>query len=141
MGHYGDLGDEKKSDEQAQKDMIDRLLDFGEVSSRHSSSQHSSPRHSAPHRVFPGWPAVLHSLPDESPSTPDANAWRGPLAAQVALPTGAKVLDVGCGVGGSSRHIARRYPGCTTTGSPDTQPLKPQKTSDPPNPTPLNLKP
>ncbi|KAJ1493728.1 S-adenosyl-L-methionine-dependent methyltransferase [Baffinella frigidus] len=64
MGHYGDLGDEKKSDEQAQKDMIDRLLDFGEV----------------------------------------------------ALPTGAKVLDVGCGVGGSSRHIARRYPGCTTTG-------------------------
>ena len=32
MGHYGDLGEEKKSDSQAQTDMIDRLLDFGEVS-------------------------------------------------------------------------------------------------------------
>jgi hypothetical protein len=34
MGHYGDLGDEKKTDAQAQLDMVDRLLDFGEVSSQ-----------------------------------------------------------------------------------------------------------
>ncbi|EKX45940.1 hypothetical protein GUITHDRAFT_71036, partial [Guillardia theta CCMP2712] len=61
MGHYGQKGDEKKSDVQAQIDMVDRLLDWGQV---------SAPTH---------------------------------------------VLDVGCGVGGSSRHIARRY-GCKVTG-------------------------
>eukprot|EP00960_Hanusia_phi_P026304 746187-Hanusia_phi.AAC.1 len=61
MGHYGQKGDEKKSDVQAQIDMVDRLLEWGQV---------SAPTH---------------------------------------------VLDVGCGVGGSSRHIARRY-GCKVTG-------------------------
>jgi tocopherol O-methyltransferase len=62
MGHYGKEGDEDKSDAQAQIDMVDRLLDWGEVT--------------APTRV----------------------------------------LDVGCGVGGSSRHIARRFPGAKVTG-------------------------
>ncbi len=62
MGHYGKQGDEEKSDAQAQIDMVDRLLDWGEVT--------------APTRV----------------------------------------LDVGCGVGGSSRHIARRFPGAKVTG-------------------------
>ena len=62
MGHYGKEGDENKSDAQAQIDMVDRLLDWGEVT--------------APTRV----------------------------------------LDVGCGVGGSSRHIARRFPGASVTG-------------------------
>ena len=34
---------EKKSDAQAQLDMVDRLLDFGEVSSRNSSSRNPAP--------------------------------------------------------------------------------------------------
>jgi tocopherol O-methyltransferase len=62
MGHYGPAGDEKKTDAQAQIDMVDRLLEWGQVTS----------------------------------------------------PT--RVLDVGCGVGGSSRHIARKYPGARVTG-------------------------
>merc|ERR1719329_745566 len=62
MGHYGAEGDEEKSDAQAQIDMVDRLLAWGEV----------------------------------------------------AAPT--RVLDVGCGVGGGSRHMARKYPGATVTG-------------------------
>ena len=64
MGHYGTKGDEKKTDSQAQIDMIDRFLDWG----------------------LDG----------------------------AAVPT--KVLDAGCGVGGSSRHIARRYPGAAVIG-------------------------
>eukprot|EP00288_Rhodomonas_lens_P018422 CAMPEP_0177699118 /NCGR_PEP_ID=MMETSP0484_2-20121128/5417_1 /TAXON_ID=354590 /ORGANISM="Rhodomonas lens, Strain RHODO" /LENGTH=298 /DNA_ID=CAMNT_0019210283 /DNA_START=140 /DNA_END=1036 /DNA_ORIENTATION=+ len=62
MGHYGDKGDEEKTDVQAQIDMIDRVLEWGEVT--------------APTRV----------------------------------------LDVGCGVGGSSRHIARKFPDAQITG-------------------------
>ena len=63
MGHYGEDGNEKKTDFKAQVDMVDRLLDWG-----------------------------------------------------LGLdPPPAKVLDVGCGVGGSSRHIARRY-GSEVTG-------------------------
>ena len=27
-----------------------------------------------------------------------------------------RILDVGCGIGGSSRHMARRWPGCVTRG-------------------------
>ena len=27
-----------------------------------------------------------------------------------------KVVDVGCGIGGSSRHIVNKYPGCTAQG-------------------------
>ena len=63
MGHYGEDGNEKKTDLKAQIDMVDRLLDWG-----------------------------------------------------LGLdPPPAKVLDVGCGVGGSSRHIAKRY-GSDVTG-------------------------
>jgi hypothetical protein len=63
MGHYGEAGNEKKTDSAAQIDMVDRLLDWGIGS-------------------------------DKPP---------------------ADVLDVGCGVGGSSRHIARRF-GSKVTG-------------------------
>lgn len=30
--------------------------------------------------------------------------------------TATRVVDVGCGIGGSSRHIARKFPGCKTEG-------------------------
>ena len=65
-GHYGWDGKEEKTDAQAQIDMIDRLLEFGQVT-----------------------PASI-----------------GP---------GKKVLDVGCGVGGSTRHIAKKL-GCSVSG-------------------------
>lgn len=65
-GHYGWDGKEDKSDSQAQIDMIDRLLEFGQVT-----------------------PASI-----------------GP---------GKKVLDVGCGVGGSTRHIVKKL-GCSASG-------------------------
>jgi len=66
MGFYGEDGKAKKTDAQAQIDMVDRLLSHGGV----------------------------------TPST---------------LSAGMKVLDVGCGVGGSSRHIANKH-GCSVTG-------------------------
>jgi tocopherol O-methyltransferase len=44
--------------------------------------------------------------------------WAGlPTDGMAASPPAPRTaLDVGCGVGGSSRHIARRYPSCTTEG-------------------------
>jgi tocopherol O-methyltransferase len=68
MGHYGREGDEVKNDQQAQIDMVDRLLEWGDVN------------------------AILGS----------------------GAPTA--VLDIGCGVGGSSRHIAKKYAGASVTG-------------------------
>lgn len=44
------------------------------------------------------------------------------LCTQLPLHTGSKVLDIGCGIGGFSRHVAFAYPGCSVHGidlSPD----------------------
>jgi hypothetical protein len=38
------------------------------------------------------------------------------------------MIDVGCGIGGSSRHIARKF-GCAATGTPPCLPPVPPFTS------------
>ena len=47
------------------------------------------------------------------------------LADRAGLAAGSRVLDVGCGLGGPARFLARRY-GCTVTGIDASSPFSPR---------------
>jgi len=63
------------------------------------------------------WGEHLHHGYWDGPASPAAAQERliRELAEYAEIPEGARVLDVGCGLGGSSRWLARRR-GCRTTG-------------------------
>jgi tocopherol O-methyltransferase len=62
-------------------------------------------------------PHIHHGLWEEGDATPRAAQHRliDRLASAATLAPGERVLDVGCGMGGSSIELARTY-GCTVTG-------------------------
>jgi tocopherol O-methyltransferase len=75
--------------------MVDRVLEWAGVAPR---------------------PPPSAGAPSAGAPSPGAEAASAAAAAASFPPPPRTMVDIGCGVGGSSRHVARRFPGANTEG-------------------------
>ncbi|MEO1231399.1 MAG: methyltransferase domain-containing protein [Myxococcota bacterium] len=98
-GHYSARGEPQKDHLQAQVDMIDALLDWAGAPGPQSDRSGEAGIHSRPGPRG----KQAERAGSESDRSGEAGIHSRPG------PRGLRILDAGCGVGGSARHLARRF--------------------------------